>query len=117
MKKELTQVQIIGDAYYHRFIMNDGSIKDVETTREDYEQLGTPAHKNPTIKSGVWESSFATKKFDTISGKLEDGQYATDGVRFYSKPVGKDDIEGALSLDSLKIQVSKVELKAVMTKK
>jgi len=72
--------EIIGDKYVHIFKMDDDSIKEVETTQEDYEQLATPEHVDPTIEGGAWQSSGSRRKLDTPDGDLHDGEcFGEDG--------------------------------------
>lgn len=72
----LEQVNIIGDKYVHVFYSAD-NLLEIECTKEEYEALGLPNAGQPTPPKGyTWASSHIRKKFDTLSGDLEDGQYA-----------------------------------------
>lgn len=110
----LTKVNVIGSKYIHNFKMNDGSIKQVECTKEEYENL---AKVQPNIKDGVWLSSVQKSKCDTKSGDLESGQYFDNGDHNLSKIDGNvmvfsktDIVKGVLS-DS-KITAARNELVA-----
>lgn len=87
-KITLNLVNIVGKRYLHIFKMDDKSIKTVETTREDYLQLGKVDPKNPTIEKGVWLKSIEVPKFDTKNGDLSEGDYADDVDRFIGKKDG-----------------------------
>lgn len=83
----LTKVNIIGFKYVHFFANQQGAILEVETTKEDYEQLGQPNPTNPVPPNGfTWISSAARMKYDTASGDLEDNQYAEEIVRHVKIP-------------------------------
>lgn len=89
----LTKVNIIGDKYVHVFQNALGEIYEVETTKEDYDQLATPGHVDPTPPEGfVWANSHSRKKYDTPSGDLEDNQYADYGL-VHVKVAGKDVVQ------------------------
>ena len=74
-----THKEIIGDKYIHVFKMDDDSINEVETSQEDYEQLATPEHIDPTIEGGEWITSHSKRKLDTESGDLSNGECFDDG--------------------------------------
>lgn len=83
----LTKVNIIGFKYVHFFVNEEGHLLEVETTKEDYEQLGTSTPVNPTPPKGfTWVSSVTRMKYDTPSGDLEDNQYADEIVRHVKLP-------------------------------
>ena len=79
----LRKIDILKPAYIHVFERIDGSFFEIETTKADYEQLGQSRHKDPSRLDGKWRHSYAFYKFDTASGKLEDGQYADEDGRQY----------------------------------
>jgi len=89
-EKPTTDVQILGTAYYHRFVMGDGSEQEIETTQEDYEQLGTDKAVNPILEGGTWNCSYATHKYDTPTGKLSVGEIAFDGFNYITKTESPD---------------------------
>lgn len=72
----LNKVNCIGEAYYNVFKSSDGSLFEVETTQEDYKQLGQLNPKNPTNLKGTWDQSYSILKFDTPDGRLRNGDYA-----------------------------------------
>jgi len=112
MQKELKEIQVVGNAYYHRFLMEDESIQEVETTQEDYEQLAGMNPNNPSIDGGTWVSSYATNKYDTIDGKLAIGDVAFDGTNYITKTASTDLIKAypmSLSKTSLIQTVQEVE--------
>ena len=84
----LSKANVIGEKYIHVFNMDDGSLKDVETTQADYEQLAQFNHRNPTIKDGVWSHSTSAHKLDTPSGNLENGVYFEENGTFIGKVNG-----------------------------
>ena len=65
--------------------MEDLSIVEVETTEEDYVQLGKKNPTNPTLKGGTWLHSYSCFKLDTPSGDLEDCQYCENGLNYMMK--------------------------------
>jgi len=71
----MEKVNVTGEKYVHYFKMNNDSIVEVETTEQDYLQLGQQNPVNPTIANGVWTHSMSRRKVDTVSGDLEKGQY------------------------------------------
>ena len=79
MKIKLTKVNIVGEKYFHIFTMDDGNTEFIETTEEDYKQLGMKNPNNPVIKNGKWLKSFSKRKLDTYSGDLKPNQYFQDG--------------------------------------
>lgn len=82
--KPLQKINIIGDAYFHIFQMQDGSQQERETTQAEYAQLGKPNPTNPTIAGGVWMGSQSRRKYDSESGRIEKGQYAVDGDELHT---------------------------------
>jgi len=79
----LTKVNILKPAYFHVFERPDKTIFEVETTEADYKQLATAKHKDPTSLNAKWLCSYAFYKFNTLSGKLEHGQYFDDFGKQY----------------------------------
>lgn len=87
---KLIKKNIIGELYYDVFQMNDGTRLDVETTKEKYESLSKPNPINPTIKNGIWKFSYSDRKYDTVSGRLENNTYAIDGNQCNIKLADKE---------------------------
>ncbi len=88
---KLTKVEHIGYWYFHRFIKN-GVEFDVETTKEDYLQLGKKNPVNPKSDGAQWVCSFEAPKFSTSSGHIEEGTFceiASENGNILAKPVGK----------------------------
>jgi hypothetical protein len=81
---KLQEIQIIGELFFHRFKMADGSFVEVETDEATYRALGMKNPTNPTIDGGVWTNSYAIRKYDTPDGKLAKGQFAIDNGCFFS---------------------------------
>ena len=54
--------------------MDDGSFVEKEITEDEYTNLGSPS-----ILGGTWIHSYSDHKYDTLSGRLEDGYYAEEG--------------------------------------
>jgi hypothetical protein len=75
-KITLTKVNIIGTSYYDVFSV-DGEKVEVEISKEEYEALATNSRK-PKLDRGEWKVSYITHKYDSDSGKLEEGTYAED---------------------------------------
>lgn len=84
----LTKVNHIGYLYFHKFKMDDGSIKEVKATKEDYQQLGRINPQNPYIVGGVWLNSYECLNFDTPDGTIGDNQYADIEGRYKFVRVG-----------------------------
>lgn len=87
-KIQLQKVQVIGRKYFHVFDI-DGNLIEVETTQEDYEQLGAQKPINPTIEKGTWKHSYARYKLDTMDGDLGENQYCDNGNNYLLKNEGK----------------------------
>jgi len=79
----LTKVNILKPAYFHVFERPGKTIFEVETTEADYKQLATLEHKDPVYLGANWLCSYAFYKFNTLSGKLEHGQYFDDFGKKY----------------------------------
>lgn len=75
---KLTQVNIIGQSYFHKFLMDDKTVEFIECSQEDYEALNKKNPINPTIENGEWKYSLSRRKLDTPSGYIENGQYFID---------------------------------------
>ena len=71
----LRKVNIGADRYFHKFQLSDGTISYRTTTKEEYGGLNYSV--KPTKTDAVWLSSSSRIGFDTPSGELDDGQYAT----------------------------------------
>lgn len=82
-KITLTKVNIVGEKFFHVFEMEDGSIQQIETTKEDYKQLGTPEHIDPTIENGRWLRSYIRPKYNTVDGNIHEKEYVDDGQKLY----------------------------------
>lgn len=78
----LKEIKHIGFSYYHRFKQGDGSLIDVETTKEDYEQLGGSNPQNPSLPGAVWVNSGSKFKFDTVDGSIGDNEWADIGGKY-----------------------------------
>ncbi len=87
---QLTKVTVSFPHYFHIFKMNDGSEVKVETTEQDYKQLGAENPQNPTMDNGVWVSSYCGNKYGTPSGELEDGMYCDFGDSYLVKLPNKE---------------------------
>lgn len=75
LKTQLEKVNVIGMKYVHCFIMDNGTKIEIETTKEDYDQLGGVNPSIPTISGGTLHLSLGRRKVDTPSGNLSPGQY------------------------------------------
>jgi hypothetical protein len=75
---KLTQVNIGGNRYFHKFKRNsDGAIIEVATNKTAYDSLAVANPTNPSQSGYTWVSSYSTVGFDTPLGGLQDKQYAT----------------------------------------
>ena len=79
---ELTKINVIGERFFHVFEDSDGNTVEEETTEDDYRQLGTDAPVNPVKEGHVWKLSFSDHKYDTVSGRMEEGCYAENGEKY-----------------------------------
>ena len=70
---KLRKANIIGFSYYHRFKKPNGNEYEKEISAEEYASLSKNGKPNNTDE---WLHSYETYKFDSPSGKLEDGMYA-----------------------------------------
>lgn len=109
-KISLQKVNIVGEKFFHKFEMEDSSIVEVETTEQDYRQLGQPNPTNPTIKGGKWLHSFSRFKFDTPDGDLGDNQYHDNGGSYFMKRGDK-----FYTLDKTELISDKVDQKVLDT--
>jgi hypothetical protein len=75
----LKKLNIVGEIFFHVFKDKDGKLIEVETTEEDYRQLGKKNPKNPTKEGCTWHHSYSDYKYDSASGRMEDGTYADNG--------------------------------------
>lgn len=73
---KLSRVGTIGLAYFHRFENDNGEKKIVQTTKEEYEALGTVFAKTPVLDGWHWRLSYQGPLHDTMDGLLSPGQYA-----------------------------------------
>lgn len=85
MEIQLTKITPIGEKFFHIFEMNDGSTQEVETTEENYRQLGISNPVNPTIENGIWKNSYARIKYSSTTGDIENNQYADNGDGYITK--------------------------------
>ena len=99
-KEQLQEIQIIGELFYHRFRMSDGSFVEVETTEPEYRALAIKNPTNPTIEGGVWTNSYSVRKYDTPNFKLSKGQFSIDNGSFFSP-----DDETRVAVESNKEQI------------
>lgn len=87
-RKLWTLRTVVGDAWFHTFLMGDGTTKEVETTKESYEQLAGFNKVNPVLDGGVWQGSYSCRKFDNGTTKLKSKEYYKEKDRYMS--LGKD---------------------------
>lgn len=64
MAIELKQVPYI-ERYFHKFRRKDGAVFEIETTEEDYKQLATVKHIDPTNPDGKWLNSYSGCRINT----------------------------------------------------
>jgi len=77
---KLKQVSIGADRYVNTFELTDKSIVTEDTTKMAYDNLTTI---QPTKVDGTWLYSSTKVGFDTPTGELSDGQYATQVNGFH----------------------------------
>lgn len=78
-KITLTKINVIGGKFFHVFGMDDGGLKEIETTGQDYFQLGSGNPTLPSLNGGKWDSSFSRHKYDTVNGDMLNKQFADNG--------------------------------------
>ena len=71
---KLKKVAIGENRYVHKFKLANDSIVTVATTKASYDNLATT---KPIHTSATWIMSSIRIGFDTPTGNLSDGQYAT----------------------------------------
>ena len=84
----LTKINPIGIWYWHRFQLPDGSLKLVETTKADYDQLKNPNFEVPKMAGAIWDSSVVCLKYDTLNSWLNNGEYFIEPQRAVFKHKG-----------------------------
>ena len=84
----LNKINIIGQKWAHQFKKEDGTIFEVETTEQDYNDVSQQKILPPINENGVWTGGYCGTKFNTTSGNIEDGQYAFIGDRILAKVEG-----------------------------
>ena len=80
---KLRELNMIGMAYYHVFSMLDGTEVEERCTEEEYRALALPDAGQPIKFNGKWLRSVEVPLYDSESGKLEKGCFATNGARHY----------------------------------
>lgn len=86
----LTKVNIIGEQAWHVFVDGKGNLIEEECTVADYDKLALPNPINPTKEGCTWKFSRKDFKYDTLSGRLENGCYAEHNGRLMVKIVNND---------------------------
>ena len=71
---ELTKVDIGDFRYFHKFELEDKTLVTEVTTKETYDNLSATT---PTKIDSTYKMSSIRIGFDTPTGELGDGQYAT----------------------------------------
>ena len=71
---KLKKVAIGENRYVHKFELANGSIVEVMALKTSYDNLATI---QPTQAQATWKCSSIRIGFDTTSGNLSDGEYAT----------------------------------------
>ncbi len=77
---KLTRVNIGSNKYVNKFEMLDETFVEEITTKEAYDNLSVIT---PTKTDSVWLSSAIKISFDTPTGELSDGEYATQENGFH----------------------------------
>ena len=81
---KLTQVAITNNRYFHNFKRDsDSVIVSAITTKESYDALADSASIKPTLPQTAYVWSAAKIGFDTPTGELIDGLYATQVNSFH----------------------------------
>lgn len=88
---ELTLKDSVGSIYFARF-SKDGEISEFEITEQEY-------NGGPTKEGYIFLNAGCEPKFDTVSGRLEDGQYADFGDYYAVKLEGC--IQSCVSKDKI----------------
>ena len=88
---ELKKVNIGANRYFHKFKLADDSIVEKITTKESVDN--SPVNR-PTKTDATWFMSSCRIGFDTPTGELADGEYATQVNGFHwVKIVGYDAVK------------------------
>ena len=69
-----------GARYADVFQAPDGTTKEIESTMEAYKALGQLNPKNPTLEGHRWVQSYSDHRYNTATGRLEDGMYSEEGA-------------------------------------
>lgn len=87
--KEFIPTSVIGERAYHVFDNGNKKIEE-ECDLAEYELLRLKNATSPKKEGYTWCFSYKDWKYDTLSGKLEDGYYVeVDGNKFLIKQVDK----------------------------
>jgi len=84
----LTKVNVVGTKYVLYFRIPDGSEIITEVSKSDYEALAKKNPAVPTNPGGVFVRGEARACFDTVSGDIEEGQYAQIGQGYLLRRIG-----------------------------
>ena len=85
---KLQKVEIGSNLYVNKFEQVDKTITTEFISKEDYDNLSVSI---PTMIDAVWKMSSIRIGFDTLTGELGDGQYATQENGFHwVKLIGYD---------------------------
>lgn len=90
---KLKKVDIGANRYVHKFKLADKTIVTEIATKETYDNLATT---KPTKTDATWAMSSIRIGFDTPTGELSDGEYATQENGFHWVKIAGYDMEKVL---------------------
>lgn len=78
----VTKRTVIGTWCHHRFKRPDGTLFEVECTKEDYAALAKKNAGQPSHPDGTWVVSYEGPKFDSPDGKIGKLEYYDEGAMY-----------------------------------
>lgn len=92
---KLTEISSVGSSYFHKYKLNNEEY-NVECSQSEYNALKVQGAGAPSLPNGsTWLGSFAGTKFNTSSGRIENGQFyistelgGVKVVKLPNKPAG-----------------------------
>ena len=87
---KLQKVNIGANRYVHKFKLADKTIVEETTTKTSYDNLTST---KPTKTDATWFMSSIRIGFDTPTGELSDGEYATQENGFHWVKIPGYDVE------------------------
>ena len=85
----MIKTTITGEQAWHVFIDTNGNEVKEECTIKKYNDLAKNNPQNPQKNGLTWKYSYKDWKYNTPSGRLEDGYYVEHLGKIIAKSVGK----------------------------